>query len=264
MEREGVFDFLNSDADFFPTKELKQRWSRSGFRYLDSPRPDYGLMLLTKGKVDFKTEQMTVSASEGDVIFLPKDCYYEAVFYNESCNVENYLINFDTRKQGPRWQAPIKLFENALAPFESRFDQNVADKMKLDHSPLYRRARLYLLLDLLLEFRKTKSLGRQSVIRRAQALLLGDEDLPVEKIAQLCCTSESGLRRLFKESLGMSPVQYKLNARINQAKNLLDSTDMTVDQMAEQLHFFDAAHFCKAFRAHVGVTPKQYVKNKKL
>ena len=69
---------------------------------------------------------------------------------------------------------------------------------------------------------------------------------------------------MFKEQTGITPVEYRLYAKIKKASYLLESTDMTVYEISEQLGFFDAAYFCKMFKKYKGMTPKQFSQNKKI
>jgi two-component system response regulator YesN len=55
-----------------------------------------------------------------------------------------------------------------------------------------------------------------------------------------------------------------MNVRLNKAKLLLHSTDMTVDEIADSLNFYDTAYFCKIFKKQTGYSPKEYAKIKSL
>ena len=102
------------------------------------------------------------------------------------------------------------------------------------------------------------------VIDKIKALLSGNEELSMSEIAVKCGISESGLRKKFKEAVGMSPSEYRVNAKLSIAKNLIEATDMTVNEISNDLNFYDSAYFCKVFKKHTGMTPKEYLKNKTL
>lgn len=263
MNTTAVFDFLNSSNSLLPTFAAKQHWTRSHFSYLNTPRPDHGLMLLIEGKTDFKTADQMLTAKAGDVIFLPKGCFYDAIFHTKTNAVNNYLVNFDAKTDVFCPQTPTLLFENA-ASLEDSFRQQIENKTRFADAPLQRIGRFYLFLDALSAYRKRKKLEHQNTLQTAQVLLKDERDLSIQEISRLCCTSESSLRRLFKEALGMSPVNYRIRTKLDRAMYLFDATELSVAEVAEQLHFYDVAYFCKVFRARVGVTPKQYIQSKKL
>ena len=60
MDRETVLQWFCSNIDFRVIRVRKQHRYKSKYSYLDHPRPDFGLMLLVSGKVDFYSEHIPV------------------------------------------------------------------------------------------------------------------------------------------------------------------------------------------------------------
>ena len=109
MDQETVLQWFCSGIDFRVTKVLKQHWYKSKYSYLNNPRPDFGLMLLVRGSVDFLTEHGTVSAHSGNLVFLSKHSRYEAVFSDEA---DDYLICFDADEDSFSSLSPMILSES--------------------------------------------------------------------------------------------------------------------------------------------------------
>lgn len=89
---------------------------------------------------------------------------------------------------------------------------------------------------------------------------LNNHDLTIEAIARRSSISEIYFRRLFTEIYGLSPKKYIIMMRMNRAKELLDSENMSVSEIAESVGFGDVYSFCKTFRKEVGATPTEYKK----
>ena len=70
--------------------------------------------------------------------------------------------------------------------------------------------------------------------------------------------SPSHLGRLFHKIVGISFSQYLMNARINQAKLILRSSDVTINEISLLLGYYDSGHFIKQFKRVAGITPKDY------
>lgn len=88
-----------------------------------------------------------------------------------------------------------------------------------------------------------------------------DEDLSLINLAEQLNLSSFHFARLFKNSLGVSPHQYILQNRIDRAKKLIaTSTDSNLTEIGLRVGFFDQAHFTKAFKRTVGVTPRSFLK----
>ena len=85
-----------------------------------------------------------------------------------------------------------------------------------------------------------------------------------ENITRLRNGTEIGLRSAFTTAYGCSPLQYRMQSKISRAKYLLESTDLSVYDIAEQLRFYDEAYFCKMFRKYTGCSPKKYLQNKSI
>lgn len=261
MERETVVQWFCSDIDFRVTKVRKQHWYKNKYSYLSNPRPDFGLMLLVRGSVDFLTEHGTVSAHSGNLIFLSKHTRYEAVFSDEA---DDYLINFDADENPFSSLPPMILSESVDTACHETFCRLSDENRYTARRQLYNKGSFLLLLDDIAEFVQHDSGKHNNILCRACDLLQTDEKLTVAQIAKKCAVSTSLLRRLFIEKLGISPVRYRMNMKMKQAMYLIESTNMTVSELAEHLSFFDAAYFCKVFRLYTGMTPTQYAKSKRL
>lgn len=70
----------------------------------------------------------------------------------------------------------------------------------------------------------------------------------------------NSLNRLFVQHTGFSLHQYLLNDRLRQAIVLLESTDLQISAIAEQVGFEDSGYFARLFREKIGCTPSAYRK----
>lgn len=86
-------------------------------------------------------------------------------------------------------------------------------------------------------------------------------DIKINELAQLCNVSTIYFRKLFKEYAGVSPMEYKLNALLAQAKQHLVYSDKSIGEIAESLGFSSTTYFCRIFKKKTGLTPLQYIKS---
>ncbi len=85
------------------------------------------------------------------------------------------------------------------------------------------------------------------------------ESLSVSDLAAAAGISESLLYRLFREGEGSSPTVYLRSVRLRRARQmLLSEPGASVESVAKESGFSDAAYFCKVFREDCGMTPRQY------
>ena len=84
-------------------------------------------------------------------------------------------------------------------------------------------------------------------------------ELPsVSVLAQQTGMSVSSLEHMYKRAFGISVMQDIVNSRIDYAKRLLLSTEMTVAQIAEKSGYRSSFGFMKRFKQHTGLTPTEY------
>ena len=85
-----------------------------------------------------------------------------------------------------------------------------------------------------------------------------DQTVSLEDMAREAGLSSSHFSRLFKRTIGQSPMQYVSSYRVEQAKKRLGSVDDPLGRIAVDCGFADQAHFSRVFKRSVGQTPKQY------
>ncbi len=85
-----------------------------------------------------------------------------------------------------------------------------------------------------------------------------DGDLSLSELAKVSGMSVYHFARLFKDRSGLSPHQYVMEQRMNQAKQLLGDKRKTILEVCLAVGFLNPAHFTTVFHKLVGITPKAY------
>jgi transcriptional regulator GlxA family with amidase domain len=93
---------------------------------------------------------------------------------------------------------------------------------------------------------------------RAWALAHLDQPIGLLEMAQHARTSVRTLSRHFRAEVGMSPAKWLIQRRVETARRLLETTDMTVDQIAAAAGFGSATLLRKHMHATVGLPPGSY------
>ncbi len=83
------------------------------------------------------------------------------------------------------------------------------------------------------------------------------KNLTVSEISEMCSVSESYLKKIFAKYVGIGIHSCVLKAKLNYAKQLLDS-GMSVSRIAEKLSFSTANYFSVVFRRETGMSPLEY------
>ncbi len=97
------------------------------------------------------------------------------------------------------------------------------------------------------------SLAKRRVLELIDAGL--DARLTIESLAQEVGLSAAHFARAFKQTLGRAPHQYLLGRRLERARQLIETTDASLSDIAQRTGFADQPHFTRLFKRAFGTTP---------
>lgn len=80
----------------------------------------------------------------------------------------------------------------------------------------------------------------------------------VRHISQALSYSEYYLSHLFKEKMGVTLKEYLVKKKIAYAAEILRTSELTVEQITDQLNFSCPRTFRRAFKQYTGMTPTEY------
>ncbi|MGW1215152.1 GlxA family transcriptional regulator [Streptomyces sp. NPDC002499] len=93
---------------------------------------------------------------------------------------------------------------------------------------------------------------------RAWALVHLDEPLTLADLARHAGMSMRTFARRFNDEVGVSPGRWLIQQRVAHARHLLESSDLSVDQIAGQVGFATGASLRQHLHAAIGVSPQAY------
>ncbi len=110
------------------------------------------------------------------------------------------------------------------------------------------------------EFRHPVSLAERGPMRRALDFIDEnlDQDITLNDIAAVACKSPFHFARRFKDTMGITPVAYLIERRVERSKELLRRTDLAIATIAEQCGFNSQSHYCRTFRRLTAMTPRDF------
>ncbi|CDO36252.1 MULTISPECIES: GlxA family transcriptional regulator [Novosphingobium] len=97
-------------------------------------------------------------------------------------------------------------------------------------------------------------------ILKVQHWLQGKSGRPVAAsvMADMANLEERTFQRRFKAATGMRPIEYVQHLRVGKAREMLEFTKRSIDQIAWSVGYEDAAAFRRVFNRIVGLTPGEY------
>jgi AraC-like DNA-binding protein len=80
----------------------------------------------------------------------------------------------------------------------------------------------------------------------------------VQFYADRLSISSNYLNKIMKELLGTTSKKYILNKIVQEAKNLLSFTDMSISEISNKLKFESPSYFTRIFNTYAGLNPKEF------
>ena len=89
------------------------------------------------------------------------------------------------------------------------------------------------------------------------------EDLTLRELAELVSLGPRQFTSRFREAFGITPYQYVLNEKLDEAARRLTVGSFEIAEIAHTLGFTSQSHFAAAFRKRFRMTPRQYATDTK-
>lgn len=83
----------------------------------------------------------------------------------------------------------------------------------------------------------------------------------IETLSDMVALSPDYFTKMFKDSIGKTPIDYINGVRVNHSLRLLTMTDTPINEIAEQLGFSGPNYFHKIFKAYMNTSPLAYRKS---
>lgn len=84
------------------------------------------------------------------------------------------------------------------------------------------------------------------------------EDVSLDDLAKLTHLNKFYVAHAFTKNIGISPINYLLQKRIEEGKSLLISSTLSVAEISSSLGFSSQSYFSQAFKKNVGISPREY------
>ena len=248
---------LKGDLQYFSTKGNPRKVC--GFLYLLNCDGTYELSNGTE-----------IKAKKGNIVYLPPFYEYKSNYKNfGEESIDGILINmWFADEKGEEFYLPdkMKVYKMPISNFLKPYFAEILNYSKQPQKNIAEiKSAAYKILAYLGTTDKERKINssKYKCISEGISYLENNvqQTLSIEEIAQLCHVSATYFRRLFKEYSGMSPVQFRMHKKLEAARALLLTNDMTVFEISDYLGFESVAYFSKVFKKYEKMSPTQYRKS---
>ncbi len=230
---------------------------------------EFQLIYITQGGGKFYTSKNEwVEVNEGDIIsIIPSKWHSYAP--NKDTGWSEYWIGFRGSSMDQRLLNGFLNQENSIYKVGLRdeilslYQQaiEVATKESIAYQQVLAGIANHI-LGLALAYDKEQQFENFTVLHMTKAKMIIRENLYAkitpEEIAEQLNMSYSWFRKTFKEFTGISPACYIQTLKMQAAKDALLSSNLSIKEIAFNLHYDNAEHFSTQFKKHIGHSPKDY------
>jgi len=257
------------DFTVYKPFSMFQYWKdNETFGYTNTPRHSHALLYFCNCSAVYNmNNKPPVYAEKGNIVYIPKGAKYMSKFSNVKKDLESTILIEFLMTDGEN--NPIALNDSIeVIPLHnpSYFHKAFSDMAKAYYSniqsPALLKSILYRILADLSSMQRRAGIYSKEYRNIVKGIIYLEEDLKqelsIEEIAKMCNVSSNCFRRLFKAYSGMSPSEYRLNAKITKAKQFLETNTLSIAEIADMLGFNDAAYFSRLFKQKTGMSPTEY------
>ncbi len=252
---------------------LKSRWSeKDSYNFIGNKKQQHLLVCFLNCGAEYTLKNGSkIIAPQNSIVYVPEGSEYEIKFTNCNTTVPYNSISinfklFDENNMPFCLDKDIKIYSLKHTSHILQNFHDIADHYQYAiRSPMKIAGLFYILLSDIGNYYHTKNniLPKYNVIAKGINALESKciNDIKISDLAKMCNVSPIYFRKLFKEYSGVTPLDYKLNTLITQAKQHLVFSDKPINEIADILGFSSPTYFCRIFKKKTGLTPMQYIQN---
>lgn len=209
---------------------------------------------MQKGSARFVTLTGEVlSVRQGDIFYLPQGLQYHSYWTPDPhlcvTEWESYGFTVFPNPNETRYKMQVLPCDEETVSYLQR----VKDDHTVSPSSI---GWLYLFLgNVLPHMIEENPDPRAQLLTQARQYILQYPDFRVGDLARACGISESGLYAFFRDYAHTTPIAMKNQMKVERAIGLLSSTDLSVEEISDELKFSSPAYFRKVVKEQTGKTP---------
>ena len=235
----------------------------------DNGRNDWLLFFSAKGVETFFLPQKTELKQGGFILFAPGEAQNH-VYWGDSAG-EFYYIHFDCENLPPEFALKTSTVYNI--PFDRRFCDifEKITEMTMQKDVGYEKLCTYKFLYLMALLEKSTIIRKNERIPYYRNISRGIQYInryfyienTLDDYAEICNMSKFHFLRVFKESTGVTPIEYRNSIRLEHGAEFLKNTEDSVEEIGFNTGFSSLAYFSYCFKKRYGVSPKEYRKRER-
>ena len=228
--------------------------------YTNGGRRQNLLHLMLCGERIYRVGGEEIKIEGQTLLFIPHGTAYSTTSHSlDGKQCAGIGISFDVLQNGESTTLPHGVYEKRCSGKASELFFEIDRAYK--EIPIRYSKLKSLILELISHLAEEENSELGMMIKPAIDLMADTfcKNLPVEFYARACNLSESYFRKIFKATLGISPIEYRNELRFKKAEQLYQK-GVGVKEIAEEVGFCDEVFFSKLYKRRFGRSIKNRLK----
>lgn len=180
---------------------------------------------------------------------------FSQIIKNENTHADYFLQNYQDYKHEVLFY--LKTLVAEVENKEDHYDRLCQDLLEVCIINMIRRANNSF------SIASTKKMNKECSYVKQYIDLHYQENITLDELSRLTYVNKYYLVHAFKKYIGLSPINYLINKRVEEAKVLLETTNYSVSQISDIVGFSSQSYFSQVFKKTMGTTPFEIRKRKR-
>lgn len=204
---------------------------------------------LTHGSAKLVSAQQTLHIHTGDIVYIPMGLRYHS-YWSPDRSGQVHWFSFGCKQLPAEHSYELQTIhaDGQAMAFLRQITENL--KSKAENIGL-----LYSFYAQVLPTMAADTSSIELAVHRATAYMRQTPNVRIEQVAEFCGISQTALYSAFKQQLGITPNTMRQKILCEIARELLVTTDLSVEEISSRLGFSSSSYFRKVLYQHTGKTP---------
>lgn len=201
---------------------------------------------LTHGTAKLVSAQNTVHIHAGDIVYIPMGLRYHSYWYPDETGLVHWY-SFGCKQLPAEHSYILQKLQTDTALL-----RQITDHLKDKATNI---GLLYSFYAQLLPQMIADTSSIELAVHRASGYMRQNPHARIEQVASYCGVSQTALYNAFRQQMGITPNTMRQKILCENARELLVTTGLSVEEISSRLGFSSSSYFRKVLFQHTGKTP---------